>query len=107
MEKIEIRNQVRYAVENLLTWPSEIKEMTINNILIKFDRVEGEEDLLESWIEVRKFLYGKYELLENFYIQKYAGNYWDMITEPWVCTMINDITELVEKHIEEPKKKGW
>lgn len=107
MDKFEIRNQVRYAVENVFTMCEEQNEMTINNIIIRFDRADKFEDFINSWIEVRKYIYGKPELLETFYVQKYAGNYWELITEPWVCDLINDITDLVMKHIEEPKKRGW
>lgn len=107
MTKFEIRNQVRYAIETVFTWCEEKSEMNINNIIIKFDRADKFEDFISSWIDVRKFINGKPELLKTFYVEDYAGNYWEMITEPWVCDMINDITDLVMEHIEEPKKKEW
>lgn len=113
MEKFELRNQVRNAVETMLTF-GETKVIIINNLMLwinGFNKIEEDDcihqDLFGVDFELRKEINGKMELMDRFWVQKYAKNHWGMITEPWVCDLITDITSSVEKHIEEPKKRGW
>lgn len=105
MEKFEIRNQVRSAVKTMFTYSLEKKEVIIYNLELKLD-IE-DDNLMESSISIKRLLSDDEYPFKWFYIQEYAGNYWDMVTEPWVCDLINDITECVIKNIEEPKEKGW
>ena len=108
MEKFELRNKVREVVKTMFEHSLERTTITIQNVTFKFDYCDDDRcNLSESWIEVSKNYAKQKCILENFYVQKYAGNDWDLIAEPWVCDMINDITDLVMEHIEEPKKKEF
>ena len=108
MKKFEIRNQVRSAVQTMFENSLERTTLTIYNITIKFDFCDEDKgNLSESWVEVTKNHIKQKCILGTFYIQKYACNDWELIVEPWVCDFINDITDLVMLHIEEPKKMGW
>ncbi len=108
MDKFEVRNQVRSAVQTMFEHSLERTTITIYNVTLKFDFCDEDKgNLSESWIEVSKYYLKQKCILKNFYVLKYASNDWELVTEPWVCDMVNDITELVMKHIEEPKKKGW
>lgn len=106
IDKKEIREQVRYAVEQFFTFSlnKEMHVTTIFNMCLEFN---WDDNLTESDIEVRKRIYGKYELIKTFYIGEYAGNDWELVTQPWVCDLINDLTDCVMMHVEEPKEKGW
>lgn len=108
MNKFDIRNQVRSAVKTMFECSLERTSITIYNITLKFDFCDDEKgNLSESWIEVYKNHLKQKCILGTFYIQKYAGNDWELVAEPWVCDMVTDITELVMQHIEEPKKKEF
>lgn len=108
MTKFEIRNKVRDAVKTMFEHSLERTEVSIYNITLKFDYCDDERgNLSESWVDVKKDVYGKASTLKTFYVQEYAGNDWNLVAEPWVCDFINDITDLVMKHIETPKQRGW
>lgn len=102
MEKKDIRNQVQNAVKTFLQ--GEIKETMIQNIILEFDNFDRMDN---SAIYVKKFIYGKPTLIQTFYLCMYYDNFWEMVSEPWTCDMVTDITNFVADHIEEPKRKGW
>ena len=106
IEKKEIRKQVRYAVEQFFTFSlnKEMHNVTIYNVHLDFN---WDDNLTQSDIDVRKLVYDKFELIKTFYIGEYAGNDWDLVTQPWVCDLINDLTDCVMMHVEKPKQKGW
>lgn len=108
MTKFEVRNQVRTAVETMFSHSLERTSVTIYNLTLKFDYCDEDRgNLTESWVEVRKDYFDTNTIIGTFYVQKYVSNDWDLVVQPWVCDFINDITELVMNHIEEPKKRGW
>lgn len=102
--KTEVRTWVQETVENI--FKGKIKESIKSNIKITFE-YDDEDGFWGSDICVRQWLNGKWELCEYFYFYGYYTNYWSMVTELWVCEMINDITDEVMKFIHQPKKKEW
>ena len=104
MDKLKVRNWVQETVENI--FKSNISEAVNNNVKIIFE-YDDEDGFWASDICVRQYLYGKWELCKYFYFNSYYSNYWTLVTEPWVCDMVSDITTEVMKFIQEPKKKGW
>lgn len=102
--KTEVRTWVQETVENI--FKGEIKDSIKSNIKITFE-YDDEDGFWASDICVRQWLNGKWELCEYFYFTSYYANYWSMVTDPWVCDMINDITDKVMKFIYKPKKMGW
>ena len=106
MEKFEIRNQVRDAVQTFLEWSTSY-DIVINNMLLHLDVTDNNIWTDNTTIYIRKIINGKYELIDTIYLHKYWANNWKLVTDPWVCDLVNDITDIVMKHIEEPKKKEW
>ncbi len=104
MDKKEIRNWVQGTVQNI--FEGKITEDVKNNVKIEF-WYDDEDGFWESEICVKQWLYGKWELCKYFYFNSYFSNYWDLVTDPWVCDMVSDITDEVMKFIQEPKKKEW
>lgn len=102
--KQELRTWVQETVENI--FKGEIKESIKSNVKITFE-YDDEDGFWASDICVRQWLNGKWELCEYFYFTSYYSNYWTLVTDPWVCDMINDITDEVAKFIHKPRKMGW
>lgn len=103
MEKKEIRNWVQETVENI--FKGEIEEAIKHNIKISLD-YDDEEGFWDSEIFVYHLYNGKWEICNWFYFPRYYNSHWEMVTQPWVCEMVTDITNVVVRFIEEPKKKG-
>lgn len=104
MEKKEVRNWVQETVENI--FKGNITESVKNNVKLIYE-YDDEDGFLGSEICLKHWYNGKWEICGFFTFQKYYSNYWTLVTDPWVCDMVTDITTLVMKFIEEPKKKGW
>ena len=102
--KSEVRSWVSETVMNI--FKGELTESIKSNIKISLE-YDDEDGFWGSEIMVRQKLNGKWEICNWFFFQKYYANYWKMVTDPWVCDMINDITDEVMKFIQEPKKMGW
>ena len=100
MKDFEVRSWVQNSIKNF--FQGELKENVLNNIILIYDCEDG-----EPTVYVKQWLNGKWELIEWFETKKYYKNYWEEITDPWVCDLIGDITEKVLKFIREPKKIGW
>lgn len=108
IQKFTVRNQVRDAIQTFFKWSGGVSDnVEINNMLIHLDVIDNEFWSDNTTIDIKKMVNGKYELIESIFIHRYWLNYWNLVTEPWVCDLVNDITDIVMKHIEEPKKKGW
>lgn len=94
----KVRQQVRFTVQELFKNPVDGTESNIGNIKLKF--VLPEEGYrynpLDYAIEV--YHYGRY--LESFSVVFYAGNYWGLISEPWIHDYINDIAHFVMDNID-------
>lgn len=102
--KSDVRSWVSETVMNI--FKGELTESIKSNVKICLD-YDDEDGFWGSEIFVYQWLNGKWEICHWFIFQKYYANYWKMVTDPWVCDMINDITDEVMKFIHEPKKKGW
>lgn len=102
MEKKDMRNYVQNAVKSFLE--GQIKETILSNIILVFDPYDQFEN---ANVYVKKMVYGKPALIETFSLDNYYKNFWEMVSEPWTCDLVTDITNLVEQHYEEPKRKGW
>lgn len=101
----QLREKVRNAVVSFFSSCGESREFVFGNIQITFDR---DSKLFESTINIKKKIYGKWELLDYVDMEGYWNcNPWIMISEPWVCDLIKDITDLVVIHYEDEKIKGW
>lgn len=104
MEKYIIRNWVQETVENI--FKGEIQEGILHNVKIVLE-YDDEGGFWDSELCVKQLLYGKWEICNFFKFSRYFKNYWKMVTDPWVCDMVTDITDVVCKFIREPKKMGW
>lgn len=104
MDKKEVRNWVQETVQNI--FEGKITEGVNNNVKLEF-WYDDEDGFWESTITVKQWYNGEWMRCEEFYFYRYFSNYWTLVTDPWVCDMINDITDEVMKFIQEPKKKGW
>ena len=102
--KTEVRTWVQETVKNI--FKGEIEESIKSNIKITFD-YDDEDGFWASTIVVRQWLNGKWEICDYFFFYSYYGNYWELVTKPWVCDLIKDITDLVVIHYEDEKIKGW
>ena len=100
--KTEVRTWAQETVKNI--FKGEIEESIKSNIKITFD-YDDEDGFWASGICVRQWLNGKWEICDYFYFYSYYGNYWELVTKPWVGEMIDDITDEVMKFIHQPKKK--
>ena len=102
--KTEVRTWVQETVENI--FKGEIKESIKSNVKIEF-WYDDEDGFWGSTITLKQWLNGKWERCEDFFFTSYFANYWDMICQPWICDMINDITFECMKFIHKPRKMGW
>ena len=95
-----IRQEVRFAVQELFKHPVNGTVSEIGNIKLKFvlPDIEGnfKFDPINYTIEV--YYYGRY--LESFSVIFYAGTHWGLISEPWLYDYINDIAHLVMDNID-------
>ena len=103
MEKNEVRNWVQETVENI--FKGHVTEGVKNNVKLELDL--DDESFWGSNIILKQWYNGQWMRCEQFFFQKYYSNYWTMVTDPWVCDMVTDITNEVMKFIQEPKKKSW
>ena len=99
MKDFEVRSWVHDSVKSF--FKGELKENEKYNIKLIYDCEDG-----ESTVYVRQWVNCKWELIEWFETKKYYKNYWDEITDPWVCDFVGDITKKVIEFIQEPKKRG-
>ncbi len=104
INRFEVRNFVQKTVENI--FKGNITEDLMNNIRLIFEYDE-EMGFWGSELCVKQWLYDKWEICGYINLNKYYANYWELVTQPWECDMINDTTDLVMKFIQEPKKKEF
>ena len=100
MEKKEIRNFVHTTVENFFY--GEITKSQLGNITLTWDRLGG---TMDATVYVQKPVYGKLQYIGVFDIPRYYNNDWEMVSQPWVCDLITDITNCVTEHLEIGREK--
>lgn len=107
MNKNQVRNQVRGAVKELFDHNSDGYSLKLeNDFILKFNRNRYKDEPLinpfDVSIEVWK---GKNVYIDTFCVVFYAGDYWGLISEPWICDFTNDIVDCIIKNqnIEEPE----
>ena len=110
--RTEIRKEVRSVLEHWFTEGVEyatVKEHPMGgNILLTIDNTnENKYDLYDSLVLVCKKIDGKWQTVWEKCLCNYFKNFWEQITEDWLCDLINDMTDAVMLHIEEPKKRGF
>lgn len=103
MEKKEVRSWVGDTLKNILK--GEIDESIKSNIkmCLHYDKHNG---MWASEIYIKKMVDGEWKEVSGFRFTGYFANYWDMVTDPWVCDMVNDITDVVMKNID-IRTMGW
>lgn len=75
--------------------------VVMDNLQMKLE-TDDEDDPYDCYVTIRKWVNGKWDLIETFYMCKYVTN--GFLTYD---RMLGDITACVKTHYESPKKKSW
>lgn len=103
MDKIHLYEFTKITLNSFLK--GNYDPWTVSNIRIEIDI--DDDNFWDSAIYVKKKWNGRWLRLETFYFFNYYKNNFQMICEWWYDDLLKDITTLIQKHYEEPKKKEW
>lgn len=104
MIRASVRLWVREALKTILK--GEDNQLFCKNMrIINFPG----DDFWSSEVALQERKDGEWKNCKSFRFTGYFSNYWNMVTDPWICDMINDITDEAMKYIDETKEIeiGW
>lgn len=90
-EKQDIRRWVRDTIK--LFMDGEKEESTGPDMKICYE--ENFSNSMHSKIHIKEKVDGKWVIRATFMPSKYFNGQWDMITIPWICDLVNDISDVV------------